>query len=476
MMNMSTSRFLASLDSARAAHPDQNLQEWWFPTQEQKQIALELGRSELMVRLLMGDTIGLSINQAFDSPVWFDAAQYIEKLKKPLISLALPAANPTLRTFIEQVAVRFFNPQLEKHDFLLSAWPNLDEKAREKIRKNLLTSYDFENMLKHVGPVPEYMSEQSIWLQKFLEYLERNKDKNIFHPAQIPNKSLWKRVADQSIQDVMGEKHFDQIPIRLEKIFKGNQEIRSKLINNRSALYKCIEDNDVETREKLRMVIDYHYNGMLAESVSEGRSSLSTLSLNQQVDVEEMKEQVELSDEQYDPAGMVNVFGLVGIEKVPFLGMEKLSITLEPLSWKAVFDVIASDEFAVSIAQMNSVPPNHPLKESVTEKHVDFLSQALGERLVGGDKFFPGIDKAIGIVIAGFGSSLLLYTLYFGLNLHQTSSLQGQFMEKLFDAGIGIESGLTGAMYAIRNPATSAAKKTLVGKIRKNLLKEDAHP
>jgi hypothetical protein len=464
---MNQSRFLSSLDSARAAYPDESVHEWWLPTPIQRKKALELGKSELMIRLLMGDNIGLSINQAFDSPVWLEVVRYIDKLKRPSISLSLIANDPTPNTFVEQTAVRFFNPKLTKQDFLLSAWPNLDDKARELISKNLLSTYDFENMLKGVGLLPDYMIEQSVWLHRFHNYLNEYREKNILHPAQMSSKPLWKRVSDKSIKDNMGKEIFSQIRSNLRKIFKGDRESRNKLISNRSALYKCLEDNDPEFREKLRMIIDYHYNGMLAESVAEGRASLSSVSLNEAVDLDEMKEQISISDVQYDPAGLVNVFGLVGLEKK--------SIGIKPLSWENVFDVMASDEFEVSLAKMNSVPNDHPEKEAFTEQHVDFLSDALGERLVGGSQFLNSADNAVGIVVSGVGAGLILYTLFFNVDLSQISQIQQRMIEKIVDVGVGVETGLLGKILADNKPLLYAAERNLVGKIRKNLLKKSKH-
>jgi len=87
-------------------------------------------------------------------------------------------------------------------------------------------------MTKGIGPIPDYMVEQSVWLHRFLEYIGKYKEKNVLHSAQMSNKPLWKRVSDKSIKNRMGK-----------KIFGEDKERRENLISNRSALYKCIEDD-----------------------------------------------------------------------------------------------------------------------------------------------------------------------------------------------------------------------------------------
>jgi hypothetical protein len=258
------------LDSVKTAHPQGYVNEWWRPeSSEVQKTSIELARASIMARILYGETILLSNNQAVDSVAWLRSASEFTSLKTPWAPVAVsfygcgmsPKEDCLRKLLIEYLV----NPKIQP-----SAWVGLDEKAIKTIKRSL-NRYDSPRFDKMLYPIKSSISShlfsllhnQAIELQAFFEYLTENSHKKVCIKAnEAPNSYIWRRLNDRT-----GMKHgISGLAIN---------ELKNKLSNDdyekRSELYKALGDLDDTDRIVTRKYIDRFYNEKLGISVNGGR-------------------------------------------------------------------------------------------------------------------------------------------------------------------------------------------------------------
>ena len=324
-------RYMSLLDSATSAYREGRSPgdvTWWLPTTEEREKAIIIGRSALMYRLLFGDMVRLPRNQAFDSSAWFDAAPSLVKLKYPLFSISVLEGRKADIDAVLQDAVKIFKSPL------LSAWPGLDDKHRQKISDNVLTAKNFLTMLDGIGKLDHLLDEifaRQAWiLQATLQYLQTQPGSIVRSSPQ--KRLLWDRLNDSSNKAYLGEegRPLYSVPKKAKR-------------DNRAVLYQQIGDLDAGHRGKLREAIDQQYHATLADSVADGHIDLAQ-GLVSELPFEDVLQLGNVGDRQYDPQGLTSIY----------------TLTLEhqesgkdtPLSWDHVVQVLNDDDFQRNLVKL----------------------------------------------------------------------------------------------------------------------------
>ena len=365
---ITNSRYISSLDSATSAYSSNRQQHetnWWLPDDEQRTKALIYGSTKVMYRLLFGDELCLPRNQAFDSPLFFNIFEGLNKVDRTWLNISVVSeTEPTSLSFVKDVADQFNNP-----NFLLSAWPSLDQNQREIIYKNIKRTNNFKEMLHDAGefsgPYGEIFLRQQELLQHVLEYLYKHPD--ALQKSGGAKKLLWDRLLNKNIQKQLGAKAkiLKTIPERIKK---------TENINNRGVLYNYIADY-TDARDQIREVIDQQYHYILAESISEGRIDISG-GLFSKNTVPMQAKQIQAGDAQYDMRGLKSTY-IQSIENND-------GGNVSSLNWDDIAKVIIDDEFQMKLAQLR-LDLSNSKGEKVREllmKHLDYLTNFIPNKII----------------------------------------------------------------------------------------------
>ncbi len=326
---ISNTRYITLLDSATSAYSANRRPHevnWWLPNDEQRTKAMIFGSTSVMYRLLFGDVLRLPRNQAFDSPAFFNIFEGLQNVEQRWLTVSvLTKLRPTPLLFVKDVANQFNN-----ENFLLSAWPSLDQKQRNRIYENIKRTGNFREMLHGVGeiysPYDVTFQRQRELLQYVFEYLQKHPE--ALHKSSGVSKSLWDRLLDKNILEQLGtsSRILQAIPDRIGE---------SENINNRGVLYKYIAEF-TDVRDTIREVIDQQYHCILAESVANGRIDIAQ-GLFSNIKVDTLAQQVNAGDMQYDQRGL----RLIYAHSIEENNVKNIS----SLSWKDIELVLGDSEF-----------------------------------------------------------------------------------------------------------------------------------
>jgi len=144
--------YLDVLDSVKTAHPKSLSLEWWHPQSEIDQIAsLGIAQTDIMMRILMGETISLANNQMADSYAWLSLAEKMCALDEiipwaPFNFVYFEKGNPPVNSMsLRKLVLDCF----ENKTYEFSSWVNLDKRQKEIIANNLKQEIpQFDQMLK----------------------------------------------------------------------------------------------------------------------------------------------------------------------------------------------------------------------------------------------------------------------------------------------------------------------------------------
>jgi hypothetical protein len=332
--------YLDLFDSVKTAHTEEVSSEWWRPhIRLEQEHSRELARAEMMVRLLHGDTIVLSNNQATDSVGWLQLAEDFSTLNMTWEPIAMAVFGtrqiPTNDSLLEMV-INYFKDK----NFKLSAWVGVDLPLRNKVVENLqkhpMPRFDlmFEGVTSSLDKrVAEDLNRQAVGLQKFYEYLTRNKEKEICFPASIVGDYLWPRMkamADQPDGIQSGElKHIKQY---LEETQGPNR------VEYRSALYQALDTMDEPRRTHIRKYVDRFYNEKMGLSVSKGKGVYTFTDHDPNTPVDLDSRMDAQADRPNDPEG---ILGQVVLSVDP----KKIKYTLK---WDEFLRILSDKEFGHS--------------------------------------------------------------------------------------------------------------------------------
>jgi hypothetical protein len=285
--------YLDLLDSVKTAHPQRYSGEWWRPNNDdERQAAIEMARADMMVRLLHGETIILSNNQATDSAGWLQLAHDFCRIELPWEPVSIAFFNVAPKSpadAVRKIVVDYFKDE----KFNLSAWVGLSKSTREKVAKNVSNEErpQFGDMFMGVlTDIPDsYLDEnllkQAAGLQIFYEYLLKNQDKKVAYVADTVGEFIWPRMnalANTNL-GISGE--------ILDAVKKTAGESRLEF---RSSLYNAASQFSGDQQQLLRRTIDYYYNQKMGLSVNRGRGvyTFSDFDENTPIDKDETLDRV----------------------------------------------------------------------------------------------------------------------------------------------------------------------------------------
>lgn len=365
---LTNSRYISSLDSATSAYSSNRQQHetnWWLPDDEQRTKALIYGSTKVMYSLLFGDELCLPRNQAFDSPLFFNIFEGLKEVDRTWLNISVVSkTKPTPLSFVKDVAAQFSNP-----NFLLSAWPSLDQEQRNCISTNIIRTNNFKEMLNGIGDFPKPYDEiflrQHVLLQHVLEYLYNHAD--ALQKSDVAKKTLWDRLLDKNIQKQLGANAeiLKTIPNRINK---------TENINNRGVLYNYIAEY-TDARDQIREVIDQQYHYILAESISKGRIDISGGLFSKNTAPMQAK-QIQAGDAQYDVSGLKSTY-IQSIENND--GRNASS-----LNWNDITTVINDDDFQMRLAQLRLDLSNNKGEQvlELHKNHMDYLATFIPNKII----------------------------------------------------------------------------------------------
>lgn len=413
--------YLDVLDSVKTAHPSLGTIEWWQPQNtKQQQASLAIAHSNIMIRLLMGETISISNNQMIDSYGWLSIADKMSELDE-----IIPWA-PFNFVYYEKVRSEVNRDSLRKlaincfsdPKFEFSAWAHLDEKQKRMIAENLRKDIPrFDQLLKGfslsmTSEMESKFEQQAHSLQKIYEYLQRwEKTRNVCIPATQSNKLIWPRMETlRDIKNGIKGKILDEI---CELVGKDRLEYRSDILR----ATKKMEINDLD-RERLKMYLDRFYNEKLAVSVSNGRGEFTMTDHTPDPTIQEDMVEDALADQSNDPFGLLTQT----VYDVATIGGEKKRDPIETLTWEQMADVLKDKELTKSaqkfqriISEYYSLNPEalnyHEVYTTWLGKtleqlhhHRELLAKNLGKRVIydsGVNKFITYVSPKAGVIAGG---------------------------------------------------------------------------
>jgi hypothetical protein len=361
--------YLDLFDGVKSAHPKTLAPEWWRPnTFKEQEQSRELARAELMVRLLYGDTVVLSDSQAIDSVAWLQVASDFSSLKADWIPLFISiygVQDVTPEEALLDVMLKYFsNP-----NFLFSAWIGLDSPQREIIVANLKRSEKphFGDMLGNIGKMVnadifELLESQALGLQKFHEYLTRNRDKGILIRPKFVGPYIWPRM--KSLKDLPNGIP-EKILLHLENL------IGLGGIESRSRLYYALANVNEPTRTHVRKYVDRFYNEKIGLAVSGGKGVYTI--------TDHDPRKLSIDDEELDAlADNTNTSeGLLGRTVLQYYP-QKLH---DFLSWDEFLEIIEDYEFSKSVIHLRRTLDEYDLLDSSEpqyfKKYRTWLSRSL---------------------------------------------------------------------------------------------------
>lgn len=400
--------FVDLLDSAKSAYPKKDNNEWWRVSSKDEQVnSISLAKTEMMLRILHGETIQLSNNQMFDSVAFLNSAKELTRLsflERPPFAFAYfdrKVSKLKTRSDISPYAlVELSLGFLENRDFIFSAWPELENDIyiRNKMIEGIQKSEDnteFSSMIKEIyldidQSLREIYKNQAESLQLIYNYLRKQHEKGNVVVRSVPssNRTIWSAFDELKFR---GSRGIAEVIKWLE-----DQIIEKKLTQqreDRSLLYHLIQGLEPSLRRDFRDHIDIYYNQKIGASVSpRGRGTYSLTSHNIYDNVISKEGVLENADIIYSPHGVVSEEAMTVLSKRP--------ATLDMLTWKDVEQVLSEEkplrdsannlQFHLSLYEnINPDEPNYHNKinewQKITdeslEKHHTLLSSLLGSKI-----------------------------------------------------------------------------------------------
>ncbi|MCL4257766.1 MAG: hypothetical protein KJZ53_04455 [Anaerolineales bacterium] len=415
-------KYLDFLDSAKSAHTEKYSPEWWRPdTVEDQNNSIEFARAEMMLRILHGDTIVLSNNQATDSVAWLTLASSFSQISLPWETLSLAffeVAPASPAEAIKDIIVNYFsNPE-----FSSSAWTGLDDKLRALVLSNITKDSRplFHRMLSGVtksiadSNLAQALEAQATGLHLFYEYLLKNESRMVSFVAKDMGSYVWPKLeALSELPGGISKKTLTHIKQKLKN---------SKALEKRSLLYNAIEDIDPPEREEVRKYIDFFYNEKMGLSVSKGRGVYTISDHDEAISPIRDEEMASLADSTNSPVGLLG-------NNVLQIRQEKFK---DYLSWDDFLHLIQDDEFKRSanflrrmVEEFDTLPLsgdgyfreyNNWLGKTfeALNNHQDFLAEALKRKSAKGVNGFvlkigPWLGAGAGAIVGAELGSHLVY-------------------------------------------------------------------
>jgi len=334
--------YLDLLDSVKTAHPETFSSEWWRPNSpDEQEHSRELARAEMMIRLLHGDTIVLSNNQATDSVGWLQLSEDFSILNPPWEPIAMAAFGTqqiTKDSLLEIIINYFQDPK-----FNLSAWVGIDAPLRNKVVENLKRheTPQFEKMFDYVLPfidprLSKALDAQAIGLQRFYEYLVRYQGRQVNLTAVTVANSIWPRMEKlrDRLNGIPGD-ILDEI-----KHFVGKDRLEF-----RSSLYNALAIIEEPMRSHVRKYVDRFYNEKMGLSVCKGRGVYTVTDHDPNTPAEEDEKIDALADDLNSKEGLL---GRMALQFYP-------SKIRNHLKWDDFVKILADPEFGRSAHHLRTM-------------------------------------------------------------------------------------------------------------------------
>ena len=368
------------LDSSKTAYPNEFETESWRKSSKEIQgNAISLANAELMLRILHGETILLSNNQAFDSVAFLRSVPELmrmDSLDRPPIALSYFKSGVVAPAeYTPEALVDLSVEYLTKKIFVFSAWVGMDDNTKIRDRmvdalRNSDESRRFISMVENVfldldSSIREDFRKQAHSLQKFYNYLRKLHplEKKVVRVAGKSDRLIWKDLDDLQYSPSKG--------IPFEAIKKLDEKLMSQNLHgsreDRSVLYRLIEDFGIDLRRDLKDYIDISYNKKLGASVSpRGRGVYSVTDHDPNTPSshgEQILENAETLNTEY---------GIVAEEALEIFLPKKTEdgSVLNVLTWDDVVDVMNEDK-AVRESAYN-LQDNLALYNKLDSKDPDF--------------------------------------------------------------------------------------------------------
>ena len=383
--------FLDLLDSAKSAHVKEYVSEWWRPeNDEQQRTITEMAQAEMMVRILYGETITLSNNQATDSVAWLTNAEKFCSLDTPWepVAVAFSGVQPSSPAdAIRDILINYF----ADHSFKLSSWVGLEDKLKDKVAENL-KQHDLPNFEKmFIGVIDsmfdqklsDKLNQQAFGLQKFYEYLNINQAKPVSIRAVSVGDRLWPRL--MSLKD-------DPKGIPAATLDSIKDIATPHKVEFRGSLYNALEKLDMDSHERIRIrkFIDRYYNEKMGLSVANGKGVYTTTDFDLNTSLDE-DESIDIRADQYN--GEDGLLGRVALEINP-------ETSANFLKWDDFASVLKDDVFRKSarglrlkIEEYDDLKPMDPWYDrkyrlwhsqtyEILNQHHELLASYLGKRII----------------------------------------------------------------------------------------------
>lgn len=314
-------RYLDTLDSIKTAFPiDANEPDSWLRPEKEvdREHNIALAHANIMLCLLHGETISLSNNQIIDSTAWFQATEWLCKLKtgfSPVIASFYPDRLKRSGTeYLRWLAIDTFQKTgtNNQQSFYLSAWKGLDTRQREIIVENLDTkNLPFYRMLDGTGidlQIRDELNRHAAVLTLFDEYLTKHETNfRTWQDVKGGEDQIWSGLKESveisELEDIEKRRFFG-----LLKQIEGKVASKKGGTENRSNFYQAITQADADhvTRSKVRQTYDVYYNHKIATSVS---NELVISSFRDDEIIPATKDLIELSeraDKVYEQGGRMS--------------------------------------------------------------------------------------------------------------------------------------------------------------------------
>lgn len=345
--------YIDLLDSAKTAHPNKLATEWWRNSSPEIQAhAIAFAKTELMLRVLHGETILLSNNQAFDSVAFLDSVSELARLsflERPPMALSYfkfrKPEEPDTTKYTPNLLVTLSGEYLDKKRFVFSAWTGLDDNIslRSDMSKALVATEESSKFIEMVETVyldtdPVLRDEfrmQARSLQAFYDYLRSSYSlgKNVIRKAGTSDRLIW--------EDLDNLRYFPSKEIPQEAIKSLDDKLISENLHlsreDRSVLYYAIEHFEPTLRENLKKNIDFYYNQKIGSSVSrQGRGVYTMSDYDSSTPPSQEEYLLENAENINTPDGIV---GEIALEVIP-----KHAGELNALTWDDVILVLKEEK------------------------------------------------------------------------------------------------------------------------------------
>lgn len=387
--------YIDLLDSVKTAQLIDYENDWWRPTTlEEQQRSCALAYSEMVIRILHGDTIVLSNNQAVDSVAWLNLAEKICELETPWPSVALSVygySDVTNYSVLRAILYDYFSNK----DFKLSAWAGIDEPIKALIRENLGRSNQFmfskmlDNVVTSIGDseLAQAFHIQVTGLEKFFEYLKHREAQNVIFPAKGIGPYIWPRLMKlRDISKVISGKLLDTL------------SAKAKMQENRSDLYMALEGLRQEEQTEIRKYIDRYYNEKIGLSTNAGRGFYSITDHDPNIPVIQDEQMDAIADHLNHPDGLL-------LREVLHYDPRVIS---NYLKWDEIKELVRDVEFRTSAQFLRTTINNYYHLKPESPKYYQAYRKWLGRTFEALNRHHELLAKSLHSSTLKRGNSLIM--------------------------------------------------------------------